>query len=334
MNNESLYIVVPCYNEQEVLPATNATLLSLLDRLVEQQLVSAASRVLYVDDGSTAGTWDVIATLARDDNRVPAVRLAANSGHQNALMAGLAAALQHAHIMVTIDADLQDDSDVIATMIEHYHQGCDVVYGVRRKRKSDSWFKRTTAQTFYRMMHRLDMHSAYNHADFRLMSNRAVAQLMRYRERNLFLRGIVPLLGYRTASVTYDRKARTAGRSKYSLGKMLSFAVDGITSFSIRPVHFVFALGLVFVLIALCMLIYVLTSILMHRTVSGWASLMLSVWFVGGCTLIGLGIVGEYIGKIYIEVKDRPRYNVEQRLGLDDNEIPTDDGKGQQESDT
>ncbi len=320
MSNERLYIVVPCYNEQEVLPATNERLLSLLDSLVERQMVSSESRVLYVDDGSTDGTWDVIAGLAQADQRVTAVRLAANAGHQNALVAGLEGALPHAHIMVTIDADLQDDCEVIASMIEYYHEGCDVVYGVRRERKSDSWFKRTTAQAFYRMMHRLDVRAAYNHADFRLMSSRAVAQLMRYRERNLFLRGIVPLLGYRTASVTYDRTARTAGRSKYPLGKMLSFAIDGITSFSIRPVRMVFALGATFLIIALCMLVYVITAVLLHRTVSGWASLILSVWFVGGCTLMGLGIVGEYIGKIYIEVKDRPRYNVERRLGLDDNE--------------
>jgi len=318
MINENLYIVVPCYNEQEVLPATNTKLLSLLEELVAAQLVSPLSRVLYVDDGSTDNTWNILNEMTQSNKRVAAVKLAANAGHQNALLAGLEAALPHAHIMVSIDADLQDDCEVIKEMVEHYHSGCDVVYGVRRERKSDSWFKRSTAQAFYRTMHRLGVKSVYNHADFRLMSNRAVAQLMQYRERNLFLRGIVPLMGYRTANVYYDRSARMAGKSKYPLGKMVSFAVDGITSFSIKPVRMVFTLGLIFLFIALCMLAYVLVAYFTHRAVSGWASLILSVWFIGGCLLMSLGIVGEYIGKIYIEVKDRPRYNVEEKAGLEE----------------
>lgn len=318
MINENLYIVVPCYNEQEVLPATNTRLLLLLDELVAAQCVSPHSKILYVDDGSTDATWDIITNLMGDSNRVAGVKLAANAGHQNALVAGLEAALPHAHIMVSIDADLQDDCTVITQMVEHYHQGCDIVYGVRRERASDSWFKRTTAQAFYRTMMRLGVKSVYNHADFRLMSSRAVVQLMQYRERNLFLRGIVPLMGYRTTCVHYDRTARMAGESKYPLSKMLSFAVDGITSFSIKPVRMVFSLGLVFMFIALGMLAYVLIAYFTHRAVSGWASLILSLWFIGGCVLIGLGIVGEYIGKIYIEVKDRPRYNVEKKVGIDD----------------
>ncbi len=318
MINENLYIVVPCYNEQEVLPATNTKLLSLLEELVAAQLVSPLSRVLYVDDGSTDNTWNILNEMTQSNKRVAAVKLATNAGHQNALLAGLEAALPHAHIMVSIDADLQDDCEVIKEMVEHYHSGCDVVYGVRRERKSDSWFKRSTAQAFYRTMHRLGVKSVYNHADFRLMSNRAVAQLMQYRERNLFLRGIVPLMGYRTANVYYDRSARMAGKSKYPLGKMVSFAVDGITSFSIKPVRMVFTLGLIFLFIALCMLAYVLVAYFTHRAVSGWASLILSVWFIGGCLLMSLGIVGEYIGKIYIEVKDRPRYNVEEKAGLEE----------------
>lgn len=320
MINDVLYIVVPCDNEQEVLPGTNERLLSLLDSLVEAQKVSPRSRVLYVDDGSTDDSWSIISGMAASDTRVTAIKLAANAGHQNALMAGLEAALPHAHIMVTIDADLQDDCTVIEQMVDRYEGGCDVVYGVRRDRKSDSWFKRTTAQAFYRLMHKLDVPTVYNHADFRLMSSRAVAQLMRYRERNLFLRGIVPLVGYRSDNVYYDRSARTAGKSKYPLGKMMSFAVDGITSFSIRPVRMVFTLGLIFLFIALCMLAYVLIAYFTHRAVSGWASLILSLWFIGGCVLMSLGIVGEYIGKIYIEVKDRPRYNVEQTVNLTDPE--------------
>ncbi len=320
MKSDVLCIVVPLYNEQETLPATHAALMSLLDTLVETGRVSPVSRVLYVDDGSVDGTWSGITAVAEGNSRVAAVKLAANAGHQNALVAGLEAALGDAHIMVTIDADLQDDCTVIGQMVEHYEQGCDVVYGVRRDRKSDSWFKRTTAQAFYRTMHRLDVKSVYNHADFRLMSHRAVAQLLRYRERNLYLRGIVPLMGYRSECVYYDRTARTAGKSKYPLGKMMSFAVDGITSFSIRPVRMVFTLGLIFLCIALAMLAYVLVAYFTHRTVSGWSSLILSLWFIGGCVLMSLGIVGEYIGKIYIEVKDRPRYHVEQTVNLTDPE--------------
>lgn len=323
MTNDVLYIVVPCYNEEEVLPSTNATLLSLLDSLVATQLVSPESRVLYVDDGSTDSTWSVVHSLAEEHKQVSAMKLAVNAGHQNALVAGMEAALPHAHIIVTIDADMQDDPTVIEAMIGKYQEGCDIVYGVRRERKSDSWFKRNTARFFYSCMNRLGVNTVYNHADFRLMSSRAVAQLMRYRERNLFLRGIVPMLGFRSDKVYYDRSARTAGQSKYPLGKMLSFAIDGITSFSIRPVRMVFALGGIFLLIALAMLVYVLIAYFTHRTVSGWASLILSLWFIGGCVLMSLGIVGEYIGKIYIEVKNRPRYNVEQTVNLNDPEKPS-----------
>ncbi len=314
MKIETLYIVVPCYNETEVLPATTHQLTTLLQRMVEQQLVSAESRILYVDDGSTDGTWTLIEQLAAEHPSVCGVKLAGNVGHQNALMAGLEVAIEAADLTVTIDADLQDDINVIPDMVARWRDGADIVYGVRRERKTDTWFKRTTALAFYRLMARLGVKSVYNHADYRLMSRRAVAQLMRYRERNLFLRGIVPLVGYRTDSVYYDRSARLAGESKYPLSKMLSFAVDGITSFSIKPVRMVLTLGIIFTLIALAILIYTLVAYFSGRTVSGWASLILSLWFIGGCVLIGLGVVGEYIGKIYIEVKDRPRYNIETRL--------------------
>ena len=242
------------------------------------------------------------------------VKLAGNVGHQNALMAGLETVCDKADIIVTIDADLQDDINVISEMINKYHQGCDIVYGVRRERKTDTWFKRNSALAFYKLMQRLGVKSVYNHADYRLMSRRAVSQLLKYHERNLFLRGIVPLVGYRSEKVYYDRIERLAGKSKFPLGKMMSFAVDGITSFSIKPVRMVLTLGIVFTLIALIMFIYVLVAYFSGRAVSGWASLILSLWFIGGCVLIGLGIVGEYIGKIYIEVKDRPRYNIEQKI--------------------
>lgn len=314
MKTDVLYIVVPCFNEQEVLPVTTPRLLQQLSLLQQDRLVDEHSRILYVDDGSTDDTWALINRHCHEHDRVCGVKLAGNVGHQNALVAGMTVARERADIIVTIDADLQDDISVIGQMVEKYRQGCDIVYGVRRERKSDTWFKRNTALAFYSLMQRLGVKSVYNHADYRLMSRRAVNQLLQYRERNLFLRGIVPLVGYRSEKVYYDRSERLAGESKYPLGKMMSFAVDGITSFSIKPVRMVLTLGVVFTLIALVMLVYVLVAYFGGRTVSGWSSLILSLWFIGGCVLIGLGIVGEYIGKIYIEVKDRPRYNIEQEV--------------------
>lgn len=312
-----LYIVVPCYNEQEALPGSNERLQELLDKMMEQSLISEGSKLLYVDDGSRDDTWKIIDRLSSESKRVAGMRLACNSGHQNALMAGLAAAADYCDITVSIDADLQDDINVIPQMLEHYQQGCDIVFGVRRERKTDSWFKRTTAAAFYKMMNRLGVDTISNHADFRLMSRRAVLALLDYKERNLFLRGIVTKLGYKTACVYYDRTARTAGESKYPFKKMVNFAIDGITSFSVKPVRMVFMVGVLFLVIALIMLIYVLTAYFMGRAVSGWPSLILSVWLVGAFILIGLGIIGEYIGKIYTEVKHRPRYNIDTTIGLD-----------------
>lgn len=314
MGKDVLYIVVPCYNEQDMLPTTTARLVKLLQQLEEAQLSSSDSRIVYVNDGSTDDTWNIIEQHSQQHPQVCGVKLAGNVGHQNALMAGLETVCDKADIIITIDADLQDDINVISEMIEKYHHGYDIVYGVRRERKTDTWFKRNSALTFYKLMQRLGVKSVYNHADFRLMSRRAVSQLLQYHERNLFLRGIVPLVGYRSEKVYYDRSERTAGESKYPLSKMMSFAIDGITSFSIKPVRMVLTLGIAFTLIALIMLIYVLVAYFSGRAVSGWASLILSLWFIGGCVLIGLGIVGEYIGKIYIEVKDRPRYNIEQKI--------------------
>ncbi len=315
MATTALIIVVPCYNEEEVLPSTHKRLSTLVEAMAADGLVDGSrSRLLYVDDGSRDSTWSLIEGFAAADTRVCGVKLACNCGHQNALMAGLEAAAEMGDAAVTIDADLQDDINVIPDMVRHYADGCEVVYGVRRNRDSDTWFKRRTALEFYRVMHRLGVKSVYNHADFRLMSSMAVRQLCRYRERNLFLRGIVPLIGYRSACVYYDRSERTAGTSKYPLSKMVNFAIDGITSFSIRPVRMVFTLGLVFMAIALVILVYVLYNHFTGHTAWGWSSIILSIWFVGGCVLLGLGIVGEYIGKIYMEVKDRPRFNVERRI--------------------
>ena len=309
-----LAVVVPCYNEEAVLAETNRRLTALLDRLAAEGKISAESYVLYVNDGSGDGTWPMIRAMHAADGRVHGVNLAANVGHQNALVAGLTVAKATADIMVTIDADLQDDVDAMERMIDHWRDGADIVYGVRSSRKSDTWFKRNTALAFYRLMQVWGVRSVYNHADYRLMSRRAVEQLLRYRERNLFLRGMVPLIGYRTACVSYVRAERFAGESKYPLSKMLNFAVDGITSFSVKPVRMVLTLGLLFLLVALGILVYVLVSYFRGRALPGWSSLMLSLWFCSGCVLTGLGIVGEYIGKIYIEVKDRPRYNIESTL--------------------
>lgn len=314
MKQDILYIVVPCYNEQEVLPITTPKLIEQLNALVEAQLIDKESRILYVNDGSIDNTWQLIEQYTQQHPQVCGVKLAGNVGHQNALLAGLEAASERADITISIDADLQDDVAVMHDMVQKYHEGCDIVYGVRRERKTDTWFKRNSALAFYKLMRRLGVKSVYNHADYRLMSRRAVKQLLNYRERNLFLRGIVPLVGYRTDSVFYDRSERLAGESKYPLSKMINFAVNGITSFSIKPVRMVLTLGIIFTLIALGILIYVLIAYFSGRTVSGWASLILSLWFIGGCVLIGLGIVGEYIGKIYIEVKDRPRYNIEKEI--------------------
>ena len=313
----TLYIVVPCFNEQEALPQSHERLFRLVDDMVDRGQVSSDSKLVYVDDGSRDNTWAIINRLASETPRVAGVKLACNSGHQNALIAGLAASVDHCDITVSIDADLQDDISVIPQMVERYQDGCDIVFGVRRERKSDSWFKRTTAGMFYKLMNRLGVDTINNHADFRLMSRRAVLALLDYKERNLFIRGIVTKLGYKTDCVYYDRSARIAGESKYPIKKMANFAIDGITSFSVKPVRMVFMVGVLFLIIALMMLIYVLTAYFMGRAVSGWPSLILSVWLVGAFILMGLGVIGEYVGKIYTEVKNRPRFNVDTTVGLD-----------------
>jgi len=306
-----LAIVVPCYNEIEVLPSTNATLSGLLGLMIDDCLVSERSYIVYVNDGSSDGTWEFIAKLAACDRHVGGLNLAANVGHQRALLAGLVQASGEADVSVSIDADLQDDVSVIPKMVNEFIHGADIVYGVRAGRRTDTWFKRTTAQGFYRLMQALGVRTVYNHADFRLMSRRAMVQLAGYGEVNLFLRGIVPLLGYRQAQVAYDRRERQAGESKYPLGKMVNFAIDGITSFSVKPVRLIFWLGVVFMVIAVGILVYVLVQYGRHDTVPGWSSVILSIWFCSSVLLMALGVVGEYLGKIYAEVKHRPRYNVE-----------------------
>lgn len=308
-----LVIIVPCYNEELVLEQTTQHLIAVLEDM--NTVISSESSILYVNDGSTDATWDIIERLHSEDKRIVGINLAGNSGHQNALIAGLATAMRFADYMVTIDADLQDDETVINDMVQLAGEGYDIIYGVRSSRTTDTWFKRTTAESFYRLMSKMGVKTVYNHADYRLMSRRAVGALLRYKERNLFLRGIVPLLGYQTAQVEYARKERQAGESKYPFKKMLSFAFDGITSFSMNLVHMVLWLGAFFLLIAIGITIWVIICLIQQKTITGWASLILSIWFCSGCILIGLGIVGEYIGKIYMETKHRPRYNIkDERL--------------------
>ena len=311
--NFTLALVIPCYNEEEALPATLDQLTGLMHRMVGGNAI-ADYLLVMVDDGSKDRTWQIIAQHHDQDPHIKGVKLAGNAGHQNALMAGLAYAVEKADAIVSIDADLQDDPEAIATMALRFGEGYDVVNGVRNDRSSDTWFKRNSAQLFYRLMKSLGVRTVYNSADFRLLSRRAAKALLGFRERNQDLRGIVPLMGFRTANVAYARRPRMAGETKYPLGKMVALAANGITSFSIHPIRMILGLGVAFVAISILILIYVAASFALHHTVAGWTSLMLSVWFVGGCLLVSMGVVGEYIGKIYLEVKDRPRYIVEEKL--------------------
>ncbi|MCR5355877.1 MAG: glycosyltransferase family 2 protein [Lachnospiraceae bacterium] len=310
-----LAIVVPCYNEQEVLPVTNEELTGLLNVLRDEGSVSGDSFIMYVDDGSSDKTWELISGYANDSDNVRGLKLAANVGHQNALLAGLMTVKDEVDAAISIDADLQDDISVINDMLTKFKEGCDIVYGVRSARKTDTFFKRFTAQGFYKLMKRMGVKSVYNHADFRLMSSRALDGLSQFKERNLFLRGIVPTIGYRSDCVYYERKARTAGESKYPFGKMLSFAFDGITSFSVKPMSYIMGTGVCMIILAIAFAIYALHSYITGNVVSGWTSIVLSLWFIGGLLLFSVGVVGQYIGKIYLEVKERPRYIVEERTG-------------------
>lgn len=312
MNPNRLIIIVPCYNEEAVLPDTAKQLTGVIRDLIQKQKISPNSGILFVNDGSRDKTWALIEQLYETYDCVFGLNLAGNVGHQNALFAGLEAVKDRCDFSVSIDADLQDDISVIEEMVDKYHAGCDIVYGVRSDRKTDSFFKRATAQMFYRIMRGMGVKTVYNHADFRLMSSRAMQQLSRYKERNLFLRGIVPELGYQTDSVYYARKPRTAGESKYPLKKMLSFAWQGITSFSIKPISLIAALGGVIIACSVIAFVYTLVSYFLHHTAPGWSSIMISIWFLGGVQLFSIGMIGQYIGKIYMESKERPRYNVER----------------------
>lgn len=310
----TLSIIVPCYNEEAVLHETNARLTDVIKRMETKALISHG-RIMYVNDGSADRTWQIIEELAQADQHVGGLCLAHNVGHQQALWAGLEWAAAHSDAAISIDADLQDDVEAIPQMVELWLHGADVVYGVRRERKTDTWFKRTTAQGFYRLMRVMGSEVVYNHADFRLMSRRALQALMAYPERNLFLRGMVAQLGFNTASVYYDCAERFAGESKYPLTKMLGFALDGITSFSVRPLQYITYLGAVFMLISICAIVYGIVSYVEGRTIAGWTSQLVSIWFIGGAILLACGIIGEYVGKIYTEVKRRPRYFIQKTAG-------------------
>ena len=304
-------IVVPCYNEEAVLNETTGRLLEVMQRVAEKH-ADLQGRIVYVDDGSSDGTWPLIGSLSKQHPQVLGLKLAHNAGHQHALWAGLEWAAAHVDAAISIDADLQDDVNVIPEMIDLFLGGKDIVYGVRRDRPTDTWFKRTTALAFYKLMSKLGGDIVYNHADYRLMSRRTLAALMTYGERNLFLRGMVRTLGFPQAMVYYDRGERFAGESKYPLRKMLAFAIDGITSFSVRPLRLISIVGLSFMLVALAVIFYGLVAWLCGRTIQGWTSLLVSLWFIGGALLVALGVIGEYVGKIYAEVKRRPRYFIEE----------------------
>ena len=316
MNEKNtLYIVVPCYKEQEVLPETSKRLREKILALRAEGKISDKSRVMFVNDGSSDNTWPMIAQLHEQDPEMfSGVNLSRNRGHQNALLAGLMTAVNYADMIISMDADLQDDINAVDGMVDAYHEGFEVVYGVRSKRDTDTFFKRFTAEGFYKVMKALGVDIVFNHADYRLMSRRAVEGLAEFSEVNLFLRGIVPQIGYKWTTVTYERAERFAGESKYPLKKMLAFAADGITSFSVKPIRFVLTAGVVVFMVSMLMLLYALIAKLTGQTSAGWTSLMGSIWLIGGIQLLSLGVVGEYIGKIYNETKRRPRFIIESVL--------------------
>ena len=312
--SDVLYIVVPCYNEEEVLPETSRRLKEKMEALVAAGTISGGSRILFVNDGSRDRTWEIISALHAADPVFSGVDLTRNRGHQNALLAGLMTTKDRCDMAISMDADLQDDVDAVDKMIEEYHAGCDIVYGVRSSRKKDTFFKRFTAEGFYRVMNLLGAETVFNHADYRLMSRRALEGLSQFKEANLFLRGMVPMIGYRSGTVEYERGERFAGESKYPLKKMLAFAMEGITSLSVKPLRMITGLGALIFLIAAVMLAYSVYRWAVGDTVLGWASLMCSVWAIGGLILLALGVIGEYIGKIDLETKGRPRFLIREVL--------------------
>ena len=309
-----IYLVVPCYNEEEVLSETASRLKEKMQGLIENKIISDKSKITFVDDGSRDKTWSIIEELNNTDKIFSGVKLSRNRGHQNALLAGLMTIKDHCDAAISLDADLQDDINVIDKFIEKFNDGCDVVYGVRSERKTDTIFKRTTAQGFYKVMKALGVDIVYNHADYRLMSKRALDSLEGFKEVNLFLRGIVPLIGYKSDVVLYERNERFAGESKYPLKKMLSFAFEGITSFSVKPIRLILVVGILMFLSSLLAILYFLIVWIAGKTVQGWTTVVASIWMLGGIQLLCLGVIGEYIGKIYIESKERPKFIIDRFL--------------------
>lgn len=318
MNLSSLYIVIPCYNEQDVLPITAPMFLQKIEDMIAQGLCSEDSRILFVNDGSKDNTWEIILELAKQNSRFKGLKLSRNRGHQNALLAGLMYAKNYCDVTISIDCDGQDDVNAMYEMLKQYYDGCDVVYGVRSKRDTDTFFKRTTAEGFYKFMKFMGVETVFNHADYRLMSKRALEGLSQFKEVNLFLRGTVPLVGYKSTSVYYERNGRLAGESKYPFSKMLNLALNGITSLSVKPLRYITTIGLVMAFISFLFIVWALVARIMGNTVAGWTSLVGIMALIGGIQLFCLGIIGEYIGKIYSEVKQRPKYIIETTT--DDNE--------------
>ena len=308
-----LYLVIPCYNEEEVLPETAGRLKEKLNSLIEKEKISKESRIVFVNDGSKDRTWELIQQFHAEDEVFCGINLSRNRGHQNALLAGLMTVKEYADMVISMDADLQDDINAIDEMVEKYLNGIDIVYGVRSSRAKDTFFKKVTAEGFYRLMNAMGANTVSNHADYRLMSKRALEGLAEFKEVNLFLRGVVPMIGYSFDVVYYERGERFAGESKYPLGKMISFAVEGITSLSIKPIRMITGLGFFVFLVSIAILIYSFVRHFMGATIVGWTTLMVSLWAIGGLILLSLGVVGEYIGKIYLEVKARPRYIISDR---------------------
>ena len=312
---KTLYIVIPCYNEEEVLNETTKELNEKLESLIKNKKITNKSKVMYVNDGSKDKTWELIKEISKNNKHFTGITLSRNRGHQNALLAGLMTAKNYADVIISMDADLQDDINAVDEMIDKYNnENCEIVYGVRSKRTTDTWFKRTTAQGFYKFMSIMGVETVYNHADYRLTSKRVLENLNDYKEVNLFLRGIFPLIGFKTDIVYYERKERFAGVSKYPLKKMLAFALNGITSFSIKPIRLILAIGVLIFIISIIMLLYCLIAKLTGNTVDGWTFIVGSIWLVSGIQMFSIGIVGEYIGKIYNETKNRPRYTIEENL--------------------
>ncbi|WMC94442.1 glycosyltransferase family 2 protein [Kineothrix sp. MB12-C1] len=312
-----LYVVIPCYNEEDVFPTITERLKIKMQDLIKRDKISTASKVVFVNDGSKDKTWDMIEQLTQKDTLFGGICLSRNKGHQNALLAGLMEVIEHADMVITMDADLQDDINAMDEMIERFLAGIDIVYGVRRKRDSDSFFKRVTAEGYYKFMKFMYSDLIFNHADYRLMSRRALEGLSEFKEVNLFLRGIIPMIGYPSDFVYYDRSKRFAGESKYPFGKMLIFAMEGITSLSVKPLRLITFLGIFIFLVSIGILIYSIIRHFIGETIVGWTTLMVSIWAIGGLILFSIGIVGEYVGKIYLESKGRPRYIIEKSSNID-----------------